>query len=582
MTSPLFRVMLSLILIGSCNRLIAQDLYVSQEQRTLQRMSSQIDHLSASTAFGEHINLQTGDLSFRHVDVELAGNGPLLTISRRFNVSSSSAWNWRHDLAFADWDIEIPRITTNTTTGANDWLVVGSSPTARCTNFGAAANLGAYNANYWWRGVHLEIPGQSRQELMLRSTQNPIKPTMLINGVQPSFDIVTKNNWAITCIATLQNGAPGEGFLALAPDGTKYWFDRMAYHFESYANPPVITYLLPTDEFRASLLVTRIEDRFGNYLTYSYTNNLLTEINASDGRSIKISWSGNRGGFLGAFYHINTITENQGLPSQRVWQYSYLYRGVAMGSNVAPRWDLVAVVLPDQSSWKFTLGELVNSCYDNAGAPGCKWQDTNGTSNGISGSIENPSGVKATYKMKGVGAARYGQYAVAPPATPWPNNANPQLGEMDPQTFQAPSVKEKTLSGPGISPATWLYSYTGKIFKPGELVTAGRVTQHPNGTAEITFFDSAWGSPTEGQVVRIEKYAGAITGNPVYTESYEYAAIPSRIGNVPRSNSNSLGEEFAWPIKKRVIQQDGRTFTYSVESFDNFARPIMVVKSSSP
>jgi YD repeat-containing protein len=41
------------------------------------------------------------------------------------------------------------------------------------------------------------------------------------------------------------------------------------------------------------MMVSRIEDRFGNFVTYTYAGNRLTAITASDGRSITLSYNAN-------------------------------------------------------------------------------------------------------------------------------------------------------------------------------------------------------------------------------------------------------------------------------------------------
>ena len=51
---------------------------------------------------------------------------------------------------------------------------------------------------------------------------NPSKPT---DG--RTYYWVTKDQWDFSALPETANGVPGGGFLALAPDGTRYWFDQV-------------------------------------------------------------------------------------------------------------------------------------------------------------------------------------------------------------------------------------------------------------------------------------------------------------------------------------------------------------------
>ena len=60
------------------------------------------------------------------------------------------------------------------------------------------------------------------QELLRRSTGNSIG-SLSTN----TYPIVTRQNWQIRCLAAMdsRNGALGEAFIAVSPDGTEYRFD---------------------------------------------------------------------------------------------------------------------------------------------------------------------------------------------------------------------------------------------------------------------------------------------------------------------------------------------------------------------
>jgi hypothetical protein len=74
--------------------------------------------------------------------------------------------------------------------------------------------------------------------------------------------------------------------LAIAPDGTKYWFDWLV--FEGAHKMHAWTTFIGT---KSSLLVTRVEDRFGNFVTYTYAGDRLTEMRGSGGRHLRLVWN---------------------------------------------------------------------------------------------------------------------------------------------------------------------------------------------------------------------------------------------------------------------------------------------------
>lgn len=106
------------------------------------------------------------------------------------------------------------------------WQVPGTDRNARCSNIGVPADVeypqlpGTFYASEWWAGYQL-IDGEGNQQpLMVRDSQLP-------NGAE----LGTMDHLIITCLPQTANPteAPGEAFLATAPDGTKYWFDYLVY-----------------------------------------------------------------------------------------------------------------------------------------------------------------------------------------------------------------------------------------------------------------------------------------------------------------------------------------------------------------
>jgi hypothetical protein len=109
------------------------------------------------------------------------------------------------------------------------WVVPSntvSQQQLRCSRFGAPPwttekNGGshAWDADQFWSGHYLFVPGEIDEMLLLRDAGNTAAPT---DG--QTYPIVTKSHWQIRCLSTLAKGS-GEGFIALSPSGTQYRFD---------------------------------------------------------------------------------------------------------------------------------------------------------------------------------------------------------------------------------------------------------------------------------------------------------------------------------------------------------------------
>jgi YD repeat-containing protein len=379
------------------------------EYKQLIKVDQDIQPLGAHP-FGENISLRDGTLSFEQTDVSVPGNGPTIQLGRSL---AAGVWNGYYAVnvqyPFGDWDLNIPRIETIT---ANPMGWKTSTPgtmagdTNRCSNFTpppyapdtVGGGDGTWAPGLFWYGYHLILPGQGSQELMPRASANTLTPT--ISGM--SFSIVTKKNWMIGCGVTASDG--GEGFLAIAPDGTRYTFAHLVYRPMTMLSapaggiaPPPLTgesaqmgthpmvaggnILYRND---ALMYVTQIQDRFGNTLTYHYdpTSGYLTSITASDGREVDVT-------YVSGSSLIHTVTAQATNVPSRTWTYSY---GVG----------LTGVQLPDGSAWSYNLGAVSSAVQQvplitsvNAGNCAGKQLPTLPTST-VTGSIKHPSGLTAT------------------------------------------------------------------------------------------------------------------------------------------------------------------------------------------
>lgn len=349
-----------------------QDVSPTDEYRKLVTAGQNITPLGAHP-FGENVNLYNGSLSFEVTDISIPGIGPTLSLSRSLDTANGAPLaNLDRDRPFGDWDLDIPRIETETADQANvtGWFVASYGNAGylnRCTAFVAPPPVNStqgappWSSDQWWHGYNLITPDGGTQNLLAGgAAPQPASGTWAID---------TKQNWKIGC-GVVADGGNGEGFVALAPDGSRYTFSHLVYR-------PMVGLTKPLDEapdvVQASgvhpmvapfdiisrregfMYVSKVEDRFGNTLTYNWSstdpndpvNNHLTSIVASDGRELDFA-------YVSGTPLIQTITEvaTNGAPT-RVWTYSY------DTSGVEPR--LIKVQLPDDSAshpdaWTYQLG----------------------------------------------------------------------------------------------------------------------------------------------------------------------------------------------------------------------------------
>ncbi len=217
---------------------------VFTEQGKLIRAPQAVTTLGADL-FGDKVNLYTGRLEFIHNDVSLPGNSSLpVAVGRRLSTGHSGYSGAPSNTGslvnglFKEWELEIPHLHG---VFANEfgWGKLDSSgqlSNQRCSNFGAppeAVRAGRYKAIQfraveYWHGNSMYIPGIGDQEILKRNIAG--NANVPADGI--ATPLVTKGLWAIRCLSSLAStdattvkNEAGEGFLAIAPDGTQYRFD---------------------------------------------------------------------------------------------------------------------------------------------------------------------------------------------------------------------------------------------------------------------------------------------------------------------------------------------------------------------
>jgi YD repeat-containing protein len=498
---------------------------------------------------GDSVNEYSGGLEFTQTDVSLPGNDALqVRVGRHKAVGTTQAY--ANTGLFGDWDLDIPHLRTIATQREPNWYGGGSSSNLnRCSQIftpplthTASDPPITVGPVTFWDGYHMYIPGEGDQTLLSRSPNNTNVPTD--GGLYP---IVTKKHFALRCLSALDNGA-GEGFEARAPDGTRYQFDHIAVR-------PYKTLTKPTGgvaRVEIWILPTRITDRFGNWVQYTYGSAdgwRVSAITSSDGRQITFHYNenGNR---------VDWVTDGT-----RTWTYRYAASGT-----------LQYVVQPDASYWTFAIDALNRDPYA-AGDPGCDTDDDWSSRPPISGTITHPSGATGTFVLN---MTTHGRSAV-----PGSNCVTAKIGRY----FAAWSLTSKTLSGPGMPAMTWQYAYSPAVgsFAPcnGCVSTKTVTITDPLLNVATNTYGTQYGLD-EGLLLSAVQ-AGS-DGVALRSTTYGYAPsaggpYPDFIGSTNHP-SDPMSRIFR-PQSRRDITQQGVTFTRSESLFDNYARAKSVTRSNT-
>ncbi len=549
--------------------------------------------------FGDKVELSNGALEIVQVDVDLPGNNSLpVRVARRFVPGNKHAVGH-----FGVWNLDVPYVHGVFGYHAYNpqgWTVnqVTADMYKRCSRYGPPLTLvfqqiGVFEPDEYWHGNFLHMPGQGDEELLLASGHAPNDGN--------TYPVVTKSGAAVRCVAlapTSEAGSQGEGFEVVAADGTVYTLNQMVSRTEENISKPIgqralrtspslttassviqplgaVNFGLPRRE--VLLYPTRITDRFGNSVTYSWSTTnpwQLLNISASDGRQIVFTYASSTG------LQVTSISDGA-----RTWTYS--------GGS-----DAYTVTLPDGSRWvsnlaalfEFKLNPTGDGCFQSPGYAG--------TGAPVTGTITSPSGATATFSMQPV---RIGRSWVNPQCVF--NDLEP-IYAMVPGEYFTFALVGKTVTGPGMptSALSWDYSYgpANSCWVQGgsPLCSASSpttrtvsVTDPAGQVVRYTFGNVAYGN--DGLLLKTEHgWTGSSaqrTVDIVYADSNAAPYAPF-YGGTPRGRGDTRLSSEKVPQRRVVTTQQGRTFTWEVAAdcsgvpycFDTFARPTKVVQTSSP
>lgn len=549
--------------------------------------------------FGEEINASTGGIAFSQADLTLPGNDSLpVAVVRRLIIDGnkspsrpSDASLWRGYM-FGEWEFDLPYLS-GMYSEDEGWVVNTSSPNARCSsptafeqyrpNLLLRSGYVYFYSHSYWNGLQLNVPGIGEKQVLYRASGGGLpSPT-------GSWTALTTNDqWHFSCLASLQSGQAGEGFLALAPDGTRYWFNWMVSHEDRPLRgsgyiidccgikPMKVTAELNRRVYR--LYPTRIEDRFGNYVTYAWTGNRMTAIAASDGRSLAFTYNGSG--------QITTASDGT-----RTIHYGYS-DGL-----------LISVTLPDATQWTYSSTAVVNlprfvpvSDEDPFDHPyPCQlMRRLVGTEANLV--MTHPSGAQGTFQLgynrlhrTNLNGSTGTCNAVVGPegaSITWVDHQ-----PVAPTRFDVLALRNKTVSGAGIASQTWQYQHQesfGLKVPEGYPINGTRTvtTTRPDGSMSVETYGTD-ALVNEGQLLSKEIREGTVVlsrEDNTYVQTSEIASMP-----FPDWMGEPLAYEYVRgrsdynrPLKQSMLTQQGRRFTRTIEEFDVLARPVQVNRSNSP
>mgnify|MGYP006396260239 FL=1 len=513
----------------------------------LKRINSELSITPSTTdLLGEVIDLNSGTVGFQQTDLIAKGNGPDIVINRKFFPQAGGLASSSGGL-MDDWSLELPSVHTtllyNHQRYSGNWGIG-----RRCSggiNPGPISYYGyVYEAYEYWNGDFVTVNGVSER--------------LLENGGSRT----TTSNWKFDCI-TLSDGT--EGFKGYSPAGLIYTFDTLRLVPLKSLNKGSKN--VPRRE--AFLMASKVEDRFGNWVKYNYSGNKIESITSSDDRNITFEYGS---GMYANF--ISRISYNG-----RSWQYHYGTSGSFSG--------LLSVTRPDGKSWQYDLLILGNANPKWAGLDDCS-NDGQSTRQLVTGSVTHPDGITGTYTLLESLQGRSNTFA---------HRVSSSGPYIQPQCFSAMSISQKVLSGAGISPLTWEYSYSenpgytvgttpnnshklqGALpSNVGSATSKSSTVKDPNGITTVYYHNRDYSSFLDGQLIATEIFDSV--GSLLQTTEFYFSASNSK-GNSGDEHGNGQAHERRADKVKSVITQSVDKYTTEFSGYDNYGFNLLTTESNN-
>lgn len=528
-------------------------------ENTVERMSKarEVSPLSVDTVFGDQVGNFDGSTSFSHVDISVPGNDALpVELRRVLRVEDRSRTNGHFLGGFGEWAVDLPRLSSEIATTLG-WRPASGTVNQRCSVPGPLPDTAAISAEDYWGGYTLHVPGVGGGQLLM----NPSASIPSASG--GPYPWITRDMWRIACKSSTKNGYAGEAFIALSPQGVKYHLDWVVTKAHAGVNAKLGSSGVGRQVVH--FLVSRIEDRFGNWVDYSYSGDKLTGITGSDGRQISLIWSGN---------NIASATSSVGN-----WTYGYA------GGRLSQ------VTQPDGSKWTFAstgsltitpapwspLYEDPTDCPDSFEAP----------TGAYVLSITAPSGVIGQFTFDVLQHMRSNI-----PAHACQIVSSTYWYMKTPRFHWSLTLLSRTITGPGLPAMTWNYTYGGPSWN-GSPDSKQNTMSGPDNTWVRYTYGTDY-NLNEGQLLAVEEGSSASnilqTRSDTYVTTAEAASqhFPTSAGTNPRQWSDLVATEWLRPVRQSVTTRQGVSFTRQTPAtcsgkycFDAFARSTVAVRSST-
>jgi RHS repeat-associated protein len=442
--------------------------------------------LYKETVSGDNFNPVDGSVLFQVTDISIPGNFDLPVELTRWipvediNTGGLVGWSWNIPTVRGYYMQNVTSSGSGIASGGMGGLREGKN----CSGFySTTINVGnnllgiGYGIEpfHYWDGKLLHIPGVTSEKFLEKTS------------AEPPRNQVTKSNYFIdSCI---QNPSGEEGLIVKGPDGTKYTFNQI----KKYDSSVLRESWVPVQKYTKLIMVSRIEDRFGNSVDYNYNaQGDLESIIASDGRQLNITYESYVGANGITFYRADYAEANGK-------RWDYIYSSV---QNPLYKTNMLAEVkLPDGSSWKYDDNIYKLKFNPNSSQSIFHEELTINneriqaschrpivTTNAFSTTVTNPAGLSVEYSFSNIYHGRaevnpqFYPRQLAPSVTgPSPVNGSVKFIRNLSCTI-SPSLTSKTITGSGVAPQSWIYSYSQNT---GTYVAGNVLNQFRVGTASI-------------------------------------------------------------------------------------------------
>uniref|UniRef100_UPI001681399E hypothetical protein n=1 Tax=Candidatus Enterovibrio escicola TaxID=1927127 RepID=UPI001681399E len=409
----------------------------------------------------------------------------------------------------------------------------------------------------FWNGDTLNIPGLVNEKLLANTTG--------VLAERGDYPRVTQSNYKVSC--DNRDDGKGEKFIVHAPNGNKYTFGELRLVITSPLRKSKYDI---KERYHAFMLVTKVEDKFGNVVHYNYNErSQLKSIASSDGRLIEVFYDD-------ADFHIDRIVAND-----KTWTYKY-------EEYIPNQSTLTRVTRPDGSQWKLALGHFGN--YTPVQSQGDNQYDSCEpviNQEGRTGTVEHPNGTVGEFHIKGRVFGRSNVKRVV-------NHIKQK--DFARRCFTAASIASKKLTGPGQeSTLEWIYTYSkekgswladdnesGTPIEVYSLSGSSPLSVNkrdhrklsvvsPDGSKTVYYHNRDSSSFKDGKLVLTEQYAK--DGSTILQRNASFYEAGREYGQAQLQYDNNLIHNIVSRLTKTTIESfDGSRDTLYVTEYDNFGR----------